>query len=74
MAANKPTNKERDQQIGWLTAQINNLNYVLGVYIEWNSDGNEFKKHLIDVGSKLKKEQEKKNDTSNPSKMDSKEG
>ena len=57
----KPTNKERDTQLAWLTGQINNLNRVFGAYVEYRGQSAEFQKHLVDLNEKLKKEAE--NDT-----------
>ena len=57
----KLTNKERDQQIGWITGQIHNLNRLLAAYIEFKDDSGNFQKHLIDLNEKAKKEG--KNDT-----------
>ena len=66
MAENKkPTNKERDQQLGWLTQTLNKCFNILGAYIEFKGDDAEFKKFLIDKEDKMKKQQEEKakNDT-----------
>ena len=52
----KPTNKERDQQIAWLTSQITNLNRLFGTYIDFSGNSADFQKHLIDLNEKLKKE------------------
>ena len=52
----KLTNKERDQQITWLTSQVHNLNRLLGAYVEFKDDSGNFQKHLIDLNEKLKKE------------------
>ena len=57
----KPTNKERDQQIAWLTGQINNFGKLFGAYVEYRGQSAEFQKYLIDLNEKLKKEG--KNDT-----------
>ena len=57
----KLTNKERDQQLTWLTGQVHNLNRLLGDYVEFKDDSGDFQKHLIDLNEKLKKEG--KNDT-----------
>ena len=57
----KPTNKERDTQLAWLTGQITNLSRAFGAYIEFRGQSAEFQKHLIDLNEKLKKEAE--NDT-----------
>ena len=52
----KPTNKERDQQITWLSSQVANLNRLLGAYIEFSGNSADFQKHLIDLNEKSKKE------------------
>ena len=52
----KLTNKERDQQLQWLTSQVHNLNRLLGAYVEFKDDSGNFQKHLIDLNEKLKKE------------------
>ena len=57
----KLTNKERDQQLQWLTSQVANLNRLLGVYVEYKGDGVDFQKHLIDINEEMKKKAE--NDT-----------
>ena len=59
--AKKLTNKERDQQIVWLTSQITNLNRLLGAYVEYEGNTADFQKHLIDLNEKMK--EEAKNDT-----------
>ena len=68
----KLTNKQRDEQIVWLTSQVGNLNRILATYIEFKGDSVDFQKHLIDVNEELKKKVQ--NDTSDTSKVDSKEG
>ena len=60
MATKKPTNKDRDQQIAWLMQNLQGLSHVLSQYIDFKDDGAEFKKFLIDLAEKKKKEQ---NDT-----------
>jgi len=57
----KLTNKERDQQLQWLTGQVANLNRLLGIYVEYKGDGADFQKHLIDKNEELKKKAQ--NDT-----------
>ena len=52
----KPTNKERDQQITWLSNQVANLNRLFGTYIEFSGNSADFQKHLIDLNEKSKKE------------------
>ena len=52
----KLTNKERDQQLTWLTGQVHNFNRLLGAYVEFRDDSGDFQKHLIDLNEKLKKE------------------
>ena len=61
----KPTNEERDQQIGWLTQTVNKCFNILGAYVEFKGDDAEFKKFLIDKEAEMKKQQEEKakNDT-----------
>ena len=61
----KPTNKERDQQIAWLTGQINNFGKLFGAYVEYRGQSVEFQKHLIDLNEKLKKEAKDDTTTNN---------
>ena len=61
----KPTNKERDTQLAWLTGQINNLNRVFGAYIEFRGQSADFQKYLIDLNEKLKKEAKDDTKTNN---------
>ena len=61
----KPTNKERDTQLAWLTGQINNLSRAFGAYIEFRGKSADFQKHLIDLNEKLKKETENDTKTNN---------
>ena len=61
----KPTNKERDTQVAWLTGQINNLSRAFGAYIEFRGKSADFQKHLIDLNEKLKKETENDTKTNN---------
>ena len=68
----KLTNKQRDQQIVWLTNQIRNLNSLLATYIEFKEDSVGFQKHLVDVNEELKKKAE--NDSEINSEVGSKEG
>ena len=68
----KLTNKERDQQLRWLTGQIQNMNSFFASYVEWRGLSADFQKHIIDLNEKLKKKAE--NDTSADNKVDSKEG
>ena len=65
MANKKPTNKDRDQHLGWLTGNLNKCFNLLGAYIEYKGDEVEFKKFLIDKEEQLKKES--KNDTKDDS-------
>ena len=65
----KLTNKQRDQQITWLTSQVDNLNRLLATYIEYKGDSASFQKHLIDLNEEMKKKAQ--NDTNNTSKVDS---
>ena len=65
----KLTNKQRDQQITWLTSQVDNLNRLLATYIEYKGDSASFQKHLIDLNEEMKKKAQ--NDTSNTSQVDS---
>ena len=69
----KPTNKERDQQITWLSNQVANLNRLFGTYIEFSGNSADFQKHLIDFNEKSKKEAEDdtKTDTKPSNKADS---
>ena len=34
----KLTNKQRDEQITWLTSQVSNMNRLLATYIEYRGD------------------------------------
>ena len=68
----KLTNKERDQQLRWLTGQIQNMNSLFASYVEWRGLSVDFQKHIIDLNEELKKKAE--NDTSTDNKVDSKEG
>lgn len=68
----KLTNKERDQQLRWLTGQIQNMNSLFASYIEWRGLSADFQKHIIDLNEELKKKAQ--NDTSADNKVDSKEG
>ena len=61
----KPTNKERDTQVAWLTGQIGNLNRLFGAYIDFSGHSADFQKHLIDLNEKLKKEAENDTETNN---------
>ena len=65
----KLTNKQRDEQITWLTSQATNMNRLLATYIEYKGDSVDFQKHLIDLNEEMKKKAQ--NDTSNTSKVDS---
>ena len=58
----KPTNKERDQQLGWLTSEVNNIARQLPGYVEYKGDSADFQKYLIDVNEKIK-QKAKENDT-----------
>ena len=66
----KLTNKDRDQQLQWLTSQVANLNRLLGVYVEYKGDGVDFQKHLIDINEEMKKKAE--NDTTTDTKASNK--
>ena len=68
----KLTNKERDQQLRWLTGQIQNMNSLFASYIEWRGLSADFQKHIIDLNEEIKKKAQ--NDSSNASEVDSKEG
>ena len=61
----KPTNKERDTQLAWLTGQISNLNRLFGAYVEFRGQSADFQKHLIDLNEKLKKEAKDDTKTNN---------
>ena len=58
----KPTNKERDQQLGWITNELNNIARILAGYVEYKGDSADFQKYLIDVNEKIK-QKAKENDT-----------
>ena len=68
----KLTNKERDQQLRWLTSQIQNMNSLFASYVEWRGLSADFQKHIIDLNEKLKKKAQ--DDTSADNKVDTKEG
>ena len=68
----KLTNKERDQQLRWLTGQIQNMNSLFASYIEWRGLSADFQKHIIDLNEDIKKKAQ--DDSSNASEVDSKEG
>ena len=57
----KPTNKERDQQIQMLTTQMSQIHRLLGAYVEYKGDSVDFQKHLIDLNEEMKKKEQ--NDT-----------
>ena len=61
----KLTNKERDQQITWLTSQVANLNRLFGTYVDFSGNSADFQKHLIDLNEKLKKEGQSDTKTNN---------
>jgi hypothetical protein len=67
MANKKITNKDRDQQLGYLTQTITRCFNIIGAYIDFKGDDVEFKKFLIEKEAEVKKEMEKKNDTENAS-------
>ena len=68
----KLTNKERDQQLRWLTGQIQNMNTLFMTYVEWRGLSADFQKHIIDLNEDIKKKAQ--DDSSNASEVDSKEG
>ena len=68
----KLTNKERDQQLRWLTGQIQNMNTLFASYIEWRGLSADFQKHIIDLNEDIKKKAD--NDSSTDSEVDPKEG
>ena len=68
----KLTNKERDQQLRWLTGQIQIMNTLFASYIEWRGLSADFQKHIIDLNEDIKKKAQ--DDSSNASEVDSKEG
>ena len=68
----KLTNKERDQQLRWLTGQVQNMNTLFASYVEWRGLSADFQKHIIDLNEEIK--EKAKNDSSNASEVDSKEG
>ena len=61
----KLTNKERDHQLQFLTAQVANLNRLLGAYVDFEGNSADFQKHLIDLNEKIKKEGENGTKTNN---------
>ena len=66
----KITNKDRDQQITWLTNSLIQTRRVLEEYIKFKGDNVDFKKRLVEISE----EEKAKNDSSNASEVDSKEG
>ena len=68
----KLTNKERDQQLRWLTGQVQNMNTLFASYIEFRGLSADFQKHIIDLNEDIKKKAE--NDSITDSEVDSKEG
>ena len=68
----KLTNKERDQQLRWLTGQVQNMNTLFASYVEWRGLSADFQKHIIDLNEDIKKKAQ--DDSSNASEVDSKEG
>ena len=68
----KLTNKERDQQLRWLTGQIQNMNTLFASYVDWRGLSADFQKHIIDLNEDIKKKAQ--DDSSNASEVDSKEG
>ena len=64
----KLTNKERDQQLRWLTGQIQNMNSLFASYVEWRGLSADFQKHIIDLNEKIKKKAQ--DDTSTDNKGD----
>ena len=57
----KITNKDRDQQLGYLTNTLTRCFNVLGAYIEYKGDEVEFKKFLVEKDAEAKKKWEEKN-------------
>ena len=43
----KLTNKERDQQLRWLTGQIQNMNTLFASYVDWRGLSADFQKNII---------------------------
>ena len=66
----KLTKKDRDQQITWLTNSLIQTSRVLEEYIKFKGDNVDFKKRLVEISE----EEKAKNDSSNASKVDNKEG
>ena len=58
----KPTNRDRDQQIAWLTSELSNIGRLFAGYVEYKGDSAEFQKYLIDINEKIK-QKAKENDT-----------
>tara|TARA_B100000424_G_C22519024_1_gene298251 strand:+ start:95 stop:343 length:249 start_codon:yes stop_codon:yes gene_type:complete len=61
MTQKKITNKDRDQQLGYLTNTLSRCFNVLGAYIEYKGDDADFKKFLIDKDAEMKKKAEEEN-------------
>ena len=60
MANKKITNKDRDQQLGYLTQTVSRCFNLLGAYIDVKGDDVEFKKFWIEKEAEAKKEMEKR--------------
>ena len=61
MAKPKITNKDRDQQLGYLTNTLTRCFNVLGAYIEYKGDEVVVKKFLVEKDAEAKKKWEEKN-------------
>lgn len=70
MTDKKINNKQRDQQITWLTQNLIALQKIFGLYVDYKGDDANFKKHLIDIQEMEKK----KDDTKDNSKVVAEEG
>ena len=65
----KPTNKDRDNAITWLTTQLSQLQRVFSAYVDYKKDTGDFQKHLIDLNEQAR--EKAKNDTHTTSEVDS---
>ena len=72
MTQKKITNKDRDQQIGWLTQTLNRCFGILSTYIEFEGNDVEFKKYLVEKDAELKKKAEEENAAKNDNKSSDK--
>tara|TARA_R100000231_G_C5322553_1_gene163869 strand:+ start:262 stop:489 length:228 start_codon:yes stop_codon:yes gene_type:complete len=72
MTKPKITNKDRDQQITYLTQTITKCFNLLGAYIDFKGDEVEFKKFLVEKEAEMKKKAEEQNATKDDNKSSDK--